>query len=50
MPDVNFDKDKVRLLIVADTEKGRVPYFDSNAINRVSDSHVEQVMFVLWYI
>ncbi|KAL8567596.1 hypothetical protein ACOMHN_054409 [Nucella lapillus] len=37
-----LDKSKIRLLIIADTEKGRVPYFDSNAIQRIDDAQVEQ--------
>lgn len=38
-----LDKEKIRLLVIGDTEKGRIPYFDSNAILRLDDKGVEQV-------
>ncbi|KAK7113591.1 folliculin-interacting protein 1-like isoform X2 [Littorina saxatilis] len=37
-----LDKNKIRLLIIADSEKGRVPYFDSNAIQRIEDKQLDQ--------
>ncbi|XP_076443134.1 folliculin-interacting protein 1-like isoform X2 [Babylonia areolata] len=37
-----LDKSKIRLIVIADKEKGRVPYFDSNAIQRIDDVRREQ--------
>lgn len=42
LPAPKIDKSKIRLLIIGDTEKGRVPYFDSNAIHRVEEKQLDQ--------
>ncbi|KAK7464612.1 hypothetical protein BaRGS_00037851 [Batillaria attramentaria] len=42
LPVPKLDKSKIRLLIIGDTDKGRVPYFDSNAIHRIEEKQTDQ--------